>query len=167
MPQVHATPGPKRSGLPQAVSPQFLDLGRVADLSPPRGTDPMVVELVAPDGTRLTIAMSRGGKRILPNLEYELSGKPRRDTKRRLWVYTYSLREGKRFVFEPGDLIWAGLGLQGGKLVGIGRLTEGGARALEGRQQARRIDLGRFGVMLGSFRRLDPQLRGLLRISAS
>lgn len=29
---------PKRSGLPQVATPEFLDLGRVADLGPPRGT---------------------------------------------------------------------------------------------------------------------------------
>jgi hypothetical protein len=45
----------KRQGLPQVESPQFLDLGRVADLSPPHSAKPVVVELVAPDGTRLTI----------------------------------------------------------------------------------------------------------------
>lgn len=52
------TRGSKRQGLLQVVSPQFLELGRVADLSPPRGAEPVVVELVAPDGTRLTIRTS-------------------------------------------------------------------------------------------------------------
>jgi hypothetical protein len=52
---------PKRSRLPQVVSSEFLDLGRVADLNPRRGTEPMVVELVAADGTRLTIRTSDAG----------------------------------------------------------------------------------------------------------
>jgi hypothetical protein len=56
---------PKRSGLPQVVTPQFLDLGRVADLGPPRGTEPMVVELVAPDGARLTIRTSDASASVL------------------------------------------------------------------------------------------------------
>jgi hypothetical protein len=56
---------PKRSGLPQVASPQFLELGRVADLSPPRGAEPVVLELAAPDGTRLTIRTTEAGVSVL------------------------------------------------------------------------------------------------------
>jgi hypothetical protein len=59
------TQKPKRESLPQVASPQFLDLGRVADLSQPRGAEAMVVELVAPDGTRLTIRTSDAGVGML------------------------------------------------------------------------------------------------------
>jgi hypothetical protein len=58
---------PKRPGLPQVqvATPQFVDLGRVADLSPPRSAEPMVVELVTPDGARLTIRTSDANASVL------------------------------------------------------------------------------------------------------
>jgi hypothetical protein len=55
----------KHPNLPQVISPQFLDLGRVADLSPPRSAEPIVVELVAPDGARLTIRTSESSVSVL------------------------------------------------------------------------------------------------------
>jgi hypothetical protein len=55
----------RHPALPQVSSPQFLDLGRVADLSAPRGAQPMVVELVAPDGARLTIRTSEASASVL------------------------------------------------------------------------------------------------------
>jgi hypothetical protein len=55
---------PNRPALPQVASPQFLNLGRVADLSPPRAAEPMV-ELAAPGAARLTIRTreDRDGKK--------------------------------------------------------------------------------------------------------
>lgn len=44
---------------------EFLDLGRVADLGPPRGTEPMVVAVVAPDRARLTIRASEASMSVL------------------------------------------------------------------------------------------------------
>jgi hypothetical protein len=64
-PREARTGAPKRSGLPQVAAPQFLDLGRVADLGPPRGAEPMVVEVVAPDGARLTIRASEASVSVL------------------------------------------------------------------------------------------------------
>lgn len=59
------TAGRSGPSLPQVVSPQFLDLGRVADLSSPHGAEPMVVELVAPDGARLTIRTKEASVSVL------------------------------------------------------------------------------------------------------
>jgi hypothetical protein len=56
---------PTHPGLPQVASPQFLDLGLVADLRALRGAEPMVVELAAPDGARLTIRTSEASASVL------------------------------------------------------------------------------------------------------
>ena len=55
----------------------------------------------------------------------------------------------------------AALGLEPCEPFGIRLLAEGGAGALEGRQHARRIDLGAFRVAFGTLRRLDALGRGL------
>ena len=55
----------------------------------------------------------------------------------------------------------AALGLEACQPLGVRLLAERGARALEGRQHAGRIDLGAFRVALGAFRRLDALRRGL------
>ena len=51
--------------------------------------------------------------------------------------------------------------LQGGEPLDIRLLAEGGAGALEGRQHARRIDLGPFRLLLDGLRSLDALLGGL------
>jgi hypothetical protein len=54
----------QRSDLPVARA-QFLELGTVAELSPRGGAEPMVLELMAPDGTRLTIRTREAGASVL------------------------------------------------------------------------------------------------------
>ena len=55
----------------------------------------------------------------------------------------------------------AALGLKASQPLRVRLLAEGGARALEGRQHAGRVDLGAFSVALAGFRRLDALGRGL------
>jgi hypothetical protein len=53
--------------LPTAPAPavQFIDVGTVAEIGPSAAIDPMVVELVAPDGARLTIRTRDAGASVL------------------------------------------------------------------------------------------------------
>jgi hypothetical protein len=47
-----------------------------------------------------------------PALAFDLSGEPRRDSDRRVMVYTYRLSLGKNIVYRPGDKLWAELPLR-------------------------------------------------------
>jgi hypothetical protein len=49
----------------RAAAPGFIDLGKVAALRPLVSADQMVLELVAPDGTRLTIRTREAGASVL------------------------------------------------------------------------------------------------------
>jgi hypothetical protein len=48
-----------------APTVQFIDVGTVAEIGPGAAVDPMVVELVAPDGARLTIRTRDAGASVL------------------------------------------------------------------------------------------------------
>jgi hypothetical protein len=50
---------------PPVARAQFLDLGTVTELSPRGAAEPMVLELMAPDGTRLTIRTREAGASVL------------------------------------------------------------------------------------------------------
>jgi hypothetical protein len=51
---------------PPVARAQFIELGTVAELSPRGGTgEPMLLELMAPDGTRLTIRTREAGASVL------------------------------------------------------------------------------------------------------
>jgi hypothetical protein len=64
-PAVSRTGEQKRQGLQPVQEAQFVELGRVGDLAPSRNAEPMVVELVAADGTRLTIRTREAGASVL------------------------------------------------------------------------------------------------------
>jgi hypothetical protein len=50
---------------PPVARAQFLDLGTVTELSPRGAVEPMVLELMAPDGTRLTIRTREASTSVL------------------------------------------------------------------------------------------------------
>ena len=50
---------------PPVARAQFLELGTVAELGPRGGAEPTVLELMAPDGTRLTIRTREAGASVL------------------------------------------------------------------------------------------------------
>lgn len=64
-------PGVPRTGqrtgqdLQPVQEAQFVELGRLSELTPARNAEPMVVELVAADGTRLTIRTREAGANVL------------------------------------------------------------------------------------------------------
>jgi hypothetical protein len=63
-PGVASTGERTRQELQPVQEAQFVELGRVAELAPSHNAEPMVVELVATDGTRLTIRTREAGASV-------------------------------------------------------------------------------------------------------